>query len=338
MRHYCYLSGVLITEENKSLEHIIPNALNGHLTSNYVLTKESNNKLGDLIDKEFDKTFEIFTSQFEFKRDRGRNPNFLITDAETNEKYVLSSTKISPLKPYYSERESAIYAKDKKKYKQTLKNLDVKDVDKIKLLDDRTGMYTYLFNLDNKVFKLGMAKIAAGFATLNGVTREDLNMILNLESNCFNDKLPVMPFIPLNMVEYNIEKSIHDSYFYPFHALTIHGNKENKFLYAYVELYSTFQYVIILNDNYSGEDMYKDYFYSLSKECLFTFNEYKEKIQAKELNSMFYRNIDLKYLDKIMFTVNVRYDLFKEYGHMKFNHLMRYGNKKMHYKKFEISI
>lgn len=121
----CYLSGDIITSDNKTDEHIIPNALNGHLTSNKVLTSDSNLSLGKTIDSKFESIFDIFTSQMGFRRDRGRNRNFTVTDIITNEKYVLSDSKISPVTPFYDKDNSIIYSKDKKSIIKSIKRLNL---------------------------------------------------------------------------------------------------------------------------------------------------------------------------------------------------------------------
>jgi len=149
-QYICYLSGDVITNDNKTDEHIIPNALNGHLTSAKVLTSDSNLALGNSIDSKFDAIFDIFTSQLDFRRDRGRNPNFTVTDITTNEKYVLSDSKISPIKPFYDEVNSKIYAKDKKKYNQIYKKIKSGEINNVGFIDDKTGLYQYNFGITNK--------------------------------------------------------------------------------------------------------------------------------------------------------------------------------------------
>ncbi|HAT3729542.1 TPA: HNH endonuclease [Serratia marcescens] len=332
-KDFCYLSGDLITDDNKTVEHIIPNALNGHLTSNKILTSKSNMLLGETIDSKFDEIFDIFTSQLGFRRDRGRNPNFTVTDITSNEKYVLSNSKISPVKPYFDTNNSLIYAKDKKKYNQIYNKIKSGKIPNIGFIDDKTGLYNYHFNIKNKEFKQGIAKIAAGFATLNEIQREDLCMALDLENKRFLDKPHIVPFIALSDIDKIIESKIDVLSLFPYHSLIIHGNKSEKLLYCYVELFSTFQYIALLNDNYSGDDVYIDYFYSLSKDTAFEFNDYINEVKEKitpDFNKNRYREINLNYVREIVFIANYNYDKYKKYGHLKFHALMNYANKIVH--------
>lgn len=331
-QYICYLSGDVITNDNKTEEHIIPNALNGHLTSTRVLTSTSNLILGKSIDSKFDAIFDIFTSQLRFRRDRGRNPNFTVTDITTSEEYVLSDAKISPIKPFYDEVNSQIYAKDKKKYNQIYKKIKSGEISNVGFIDDKTGLYRYNFNITNKEFKQGIAKIAAGFATMNGIERKDLNMILDLENKTFLDKPSVIPFIALSDIDKKIESKISRINLFPFHSLIIHGSKDSGLLYCYVELFSTFQYIVILSYDYTGDDIYNDYFFSLNRDEIFDFNNYAEEVENEisSFSSFKYRNIDLNMIDKIVFIVKNKYEIFKDYGHLKFYALMDYANNKVH--------
>ena len=46
----CYLCGTLLNESNRSVEHIIPNAIGGHLKSKNLLCKDCNSNTGQKID------------------------------------------------------------------------------------------------------------------------------------------------------------------------------------------------------------------------------------------------------------------------------------------------
>ena len=46
-KYYCYICGSELTEENQSDEHIILNAIGGHLHSYSILCKKCNNEKSD---------------------------------------------------------------------------------------------------------------------------------------------------------------------------------------------------------------------------------------------------------------------------------------------------
>ena len=56
----CYLCGTLLNESNRSVEHIIPNAIGGHLKSKNLLCKDCNSNTGQKIDAEISKQLNFF--------------------------------------------------------------------------------------------------------------------------------------------------------------------------------------------------------------------------------------------------------------------------------------
>ncbi|MCP9269375.1 HNH endonuclease [Xenorhabdus sp. XENO-1] len=333
MNKICYLTGEKITESNKSLEHIIPNALYGHLTSSYILTKDSNNLLGADIDKDFETIFHNFTSRLSFKRDRGRNPNFQITCIYTREQYFVSGGKIAPLKPFYDKNTNTVYARDNRKAKQILKKELGDETGSPSIKNDKDGLYEWKFNIENREFKRGMAKISAGFAALHGVERSDLIEILDLNDKKIKENPAVIPFIPLTFDELAIEENIDKLDIYPFHAIELYGNPEHRLLYCYIDLFSTFQYLIVLNGNYQGEYIHKSYFYSMNKEQVFSFDEYKQSVKEKteiDIQRDILRKIDSMYLSNLERTFLEQYHLFQDYGHKKYYALDKYTTIKMH--------
>lgn len=71
----CYYCERELNEANKSLEHIIPNALYGHLTSKNILCKECNNKLSR-VDAVFAENLNQFFAILQIKRDRDSQKDY----------------------------------------------------------------------------------------------------------------------------------------------------------------------------------------------------------------------------------------------------------------------
>ena len=83
----CYLCGMLLSESNRSLEHIIPNAIGGHLKSKDLICKNCNSNTGQKIDAEISKQLNFFANMLNIERDRGKPQAFKIKDGETGELY-----------------------------------------------------------------------------------------------------------------------------------------------------------------------------------------------------------------------------------------------------------
>lgn len=69
----CYYCHEVLTKENKSEEHIIPNSLGGRMCSYRLLCKGCNEKLGGTIDVELYKQLGFIADAISAKRDRKKS-------------------------------------------------------------------------------------------------------------------------------------------------------------------------------------------------------------------------------------------------------------------------
>ena len=67
---HCYLTGVELDESNRSLEHILPNALGGALHSKDILCAAANQLLSEQIDTPFNEIFAGTHRRLPLKKDR----------------------------------------------------------------------------------------------------------------------------------------------------------------------------------------------------------------------------------------------------------------------------
>lgn len=138
------------------------------------------------------------------------------------------------------------------------------------ICDDMDGLVKFPFNMNNKAFKTGLAKIAIGFASSFGVEREDMPLVLNIDKNTneakIQDKILTIPFYPLGVMDKLIEVQKNEFEHYPFHNIILFTidydpktSKGKKVLICYVELFATFQWYVVLNEEYYGDSIYKFY-------------------------------------------------------------------------------
>ncbi|MCF2177854.1 HNH endonuclease [Photobacterium phosphoreum] len=329
----CYLTGEQINESNKSLEHIIPNALGGVLTHKYVLTHDSNQKLNSDIDEEFNSIFESAHQRLALKKDRGKLGGIKAFHRDFGKDIIVRNGKCYPIEPFFDSKTNIVYAKDNKtgvNFSKYIAKKESLDADLIKVVTDMTGQFEVKFGFDNSIFKKGLAKIAAGFATYHGVSRDNLCGIIDLNNNKFKDNILIAPYFPTTNEESYFEENIHNSNYYTMHSLVLFGSSKDKLLYCYVELFSTYQYFIILNDNYEGDDIYKKYFHSLSENTLFDYSAYKNSIpNADGLSKLLpdeYRKYPKYYIQSMNNNLVSNLDLVKAYSHFKMNTLYSYIN------------
>ncbi len=214
-----------LNEENKSSEHIIHNAIGGILKDTSIYCKSCNSKYGTEADKDFTKMFAYIMAHGNIRRDRktkGSSYNGVAFDsAGTLYNVVLKDTKI----------------------------INITDVDG-NHVDNKQGFYKLHhieFKLDNEVFKNGLAKIAFNYAIHCGLSPSNLECIYDMESRSIITTPIVIPFFPVTVFDSVIE-CINDDELY--HALRLFN--VGKRLYCYVELFSTFQYYLLLSKQYSG--------------------------------------------------------------------------------------
>jgi hypothetical protein len=181
--------------------------------------------------------------------------------------------KVYPLKPFYRylNNQIKIYGQKKsiKNFRRKVdKELYLKYGEEVKIIecDDLIGLVEFPFNMNDTYFKRGLAKIAIGFASKLGIKRDEMPLVLDTEKNNIKDKINSLPFYPFGTIDKFIELQKNEFEHYPFHNLILFTLNyppeisDNKILICYIELFSTFQWYIILNDNYSGESIPYEYY------------------------------------------------------------------------------
>lgn len=207
----CYLKGIKLKpahitkkddDDRESLEHILPNALGGRLKSKFILSHGANRKLNEEIDKEFVKTFESFTNQLALSKDRKTSPSMRATHLDYNKDVIFKDGRYFPTKPFYDVTKKIVYADSIKSAENYLKYLinhgEISADEDIELHDDIAGPLTIPFSPKNNSFKRGFAKIAIGYATLQGISRNKLDLALDTKDNKILDKIILLPSIPTN--------------------------------------------------------------------------------------------------------------------------------------------
>ncbi|MPM28260.1 hypothetical protein SDC9_74780 [bioreactor metagenome] len=281
-------------------EHIIQNALHGKLKSNSILCKSCGTILGDDIDSQFVSLFAPFIERLKkllIRKDHGSKnivtlKGHLYKNEELNEKIdvQIREGKVSPIEPYYevdeSEGKVTIYANDKraKQYKPVVQeeikskgaNPDFFEFKSKTDIQDE-GILGYFFTEGvpnfNEIFKKGFVKIAVDFAAHCGISRENMPQVLEIDSTTQIGKLKYknccFPFISIGAIDTIIELNRPDiEDLYPTHTIILFNQKteSRNLLYCYIDLLSTFQYYVLLNPNYKGEDIHEVFHQTIIKQ------------------------------------------------------------------------
>lgn len=265
---YCAICNEEITEKNRSIEHIIPNAIGGILKTYKLFCKNCNSKFGSNLDAAFVKNFSFINASVDIRRDR-KTSNTSTTGYCFTDNGELIDCKI--------DKDTVSFIKDNQ-YKSVKK--------------DELPILLYMVNLDNESFKKGFEKIAFDYALYCGIKVENLEKIFDMSGNKLIDDFYFIPFVPLNIFDEKLEESI----LYELkHILRLFSIKN--YLFCYIELFSTFQYYVLLSDSYSGPEVYNDFCQKTSiKETEISFSIHRQK-DVLILASQY--NLDLKKISKI---------------------------------------
>lgn len=297
-------------------EHIIQNALCGRLKSDSILCKECGNILGDEIDSQFVSLFAPFIERLKknlISKNHGKKnvvtvDGYVYRDEKLDEKIDvhIREGKASPIKPTYTidkaEKKIKIYANKKtaKQYEPIVVKKIEEEGLKAELFDfeiitdiNNEGILAYLFTEGktnfNEEFKKGLVKIAVDFAAHYGIKRKQMPRALEINTITRKGMLKYdaccFPFVSIGALDTILEinrPQIEE--LYPTHTLILFNQKTEKenLLYCYIDLFSTFQYYILLNTDYKGKDIYQVFHQTILKQELPEINV--REFRPKELN------------------------------------------------------
>lgn len=135
------------------------------------------------------------------------------------------------------------------------------------------------------LLKGGVAKIAIGFACTHGISRETLNLALKISEDnhgYIDEEIILVQYAPLSIIDRIIENDKASLANYPSHNLILFTSKKDpSLLWCYIELFSTFQYYVLLSDSYDGKPVYEYHYQRIVKSDDYVFTpdrrHYKER-------------------------------------------------------------
>lgn len=279
-----------ICEKNEadSDEHIIPNAIGGVLRAK-ILCKDCNSKLGATSDAVLAEQCLLFSNFVNHTRDRKDIPDLscqIIDDG--NAIPVKRNAKTKDLKGivrHFSNNQDSIhfsfkvYGKDAKKIlkKQventivsvgTKKNWSKEKVsdtideitDKIENMEEqeiKTPLMLNKFNFGGKESFLSLLKTAINFYIMNNGDKKYISEALRILKDSSNDVSHIVRlYYPDNFTP---KDSI-------YHTLYVKGDKHEKKLICLISYYNAYQVIVLLNDDYTGDDIEFNYCYDIWNE------------------------------------------------------------------------
>ncbi|WP_313758862.1 HNH endonuclease [Tissierella sp.] len=228
----CVYCGKVITKRSK--EHIVQNALGGLYESEEICCEKCNNFLSKNVDAPFTKIFNPIISRID---------NF----TKTNNK---KSHPSCSGKAIYDNEIYDVVIKDGKVVSCIELGRKLKcDISKLKF-----EIVAYDFQIDNSSFKSGIGKIAFNFAMEKGIDYEILSKGISIkekdgEVDSILFSFPIIPFVALNPMDDYIELNTRMELY---HNLILFSQDSN--LWCYVDLFNTFQYYVILSNEWDAKE------------------------------------------------------------------------------------
>lgn len=266
----CYVCDTELTTVNETDEHIIINAAGGRLKSKNLICSKCNSDFGETIDSILAKQLNNLANMLMVKRHRGE-PQPIIGDKQsTGEKYILEvggkpkMTKPTIDKTVEGDKTSiSITARSEKELREILKGIAKKhphfDVEEaMKSAQWREEYFDEALHFQNviggnEVFR-AVCKCATNFFIYSGGDASEIKHLISYIKGT-EDKEIVWMHYQEGLYELNPEESSH--------IIHLVGKKDEKILYCYVDYFNTHKYLVLLNDNYQGQDIKATYFFDL---------------------------------------------------------------------------
>lgn len=269
----CYICESTITKENETEEHIILNSLGGKLKSKTLICRNCNSKLGNEIDSELSDMLNPIANLLNIDRDRGRAQAFKVYDSVNGETYnILPGGKPERSKPVIDEEinngrgQVRITARSYKEARHILKGYKKKYKDFTKDIDDvikegsRNKTYiTQPINIDlcvgnNNIYK-AICKMAINFYIYVGGNSKYIKHLIPYILGENNEDNYTRVYYKNSEIVLKNEEILH--------SLIIKGDNSEGILFAYIELFNVYKYVVLLNESYSGEDIEHSYLFNV---------------------------------------------------------------------------
>lgn len=290
----------LISNKTESEEHIIPNALGGRLLSKKLLCIQCNSTFGSSIDADLANQFNSIVAMLNIKRDRGKPRAFEAQVEGSGEKYKIEpGGKPRLLKPEIERGTSTIKIKadnveqiktilEREQKRGRYLNLNIDDIiNKIKedIEQGKLSTQTYLnealtFDVQpgGVNFWRAICKIATNFYIFSGEDNQHIShLIPYIKDGIQPSRLYAYFFNRDNLFPKYLEAEL------VIHSLYLKGEPATKNIYMLIELFSTFQFVVLLSDNYNGKEFKYLYSYNVLERKYLDVN-YDLEISPDEIN------------------------------------------------------
>ncbi len=277
IKYYCYICDEELTDTNNSDEHIILNSIGGHLHSKQLLCKKCNSKLGDTADAKLAEDLSFYTDMLKVKKVRNNPHKQIMLDDEGHEVVVNEAgAKIELRRPY--------------------KNIDKEEgLNNIRIQITARNKKE-LMGILNSIVREGTIHQEEADKLINKAVTIEHRPILHKQISISQEAFPSIIKSAVNYYLYKTQDTPRIKHLIPYilgekdakevlylhhlkelpydetkeevtHMIHIEGCKDTALLYAMMEYYGIFIYIVVLDSDYHGDYINETYTYDTIEGC-----------------------------------------------------------------------
>ncbi|MEO8148297.1 MAG: HNH endonuclease [Bacteroidia bacterium] len=252
-------------------EHIINSCIGGRKKSQFLLCHNCNTRKVKPLDDAIENILKNYFVLLKLKRDRRNNKNLsvpLIDKEGLKFKHYPNEEDYIPTFIWVEDKYVQFDSKSQELINRKLLELEKKTGKKYIRTNmpdtitfysgDRDLAELEKLKFDNPFFYKAICKIAANYFMSIVKEKQKINYIIDfIKNDALDYKDFVTWFYPTNFTINSLQEGEIN------HLLYLKCDKEYKVIYMYIELFSTFNFVVLLSTNYEGKDFEKMYCYDL---------------------------------------------------------------------------
>lgn len=277
IKYYCYICDEELTDTNNSDEHIILNSIGGHLHSKQLLCKKCNSKLGDTADAKLAEDLSFYTDMLKVKKVRNNPHKQIMLDDEGHEVVVNEAgAKIELRRPY--------------------KNIDKEEgLNNIRIQITARNKKE-LMGILNSIVREGTIHQEEADKLINKAVTIEHRPILHKQISISQEAFPSIIKSAVNYYLYKTQDTPRIKHLIPYilgekdakevlylhhlkelpydetkeevtHMIHIEGCRDTALLYAMMEYYGIFIYIVVLDSDYHGDYINETYTYDTIEGC-----------------------------------------------------------------------
>jgi hypothetical protein len=254
----CAICNVVIDDSNDTEEHLIPNAIGGHLKVKKFICNSCNKKSGEKWDSKLANQLQQFGALVRVKRDRGSFPKTIFETISGEKITIKTDGKMTPTNPTIDKTDNkfSVVARDTKEAKSILTGLKKKhpEIDIDKALEQASSEKRYL----NEPFQItlqiagslaGRSIVKSALACVHhaGLDKFECEHAINYIQN--EHATPPFGYY------YTTDLIINRPLGIPLHCVSIFADKQDRTIKAYVEYFGVYRILLCLSESYSGETL-----------------------------------------------------------------------------------